>query len=49
MKIKTMLSNFNLKKTRVDSCVFISKTNNNSLIVSIFVDDGLHVDEVTSS
>jgi transposase InsO family protein len=40
-KFKTMLTNFNLKETRADSCVFISKKNKQLLIVAIFVDDGL--------
>lgn len=36
-----MLNNFDLKETKADSCVFISKRNNHLLIVAIFVDDGL--------
>jgi len=40
-KFKIMLTSFNQKETRADSCVFINTTNDHFLIVAIFVDDGL--------
>ena len=36
-----MLLNFDLKETKVDSCVFVSTKNEQLLIVAIFVDDGI--------